>query len=328
LLVCTHPECLREYPILDGVPILIGPIRQFVRDQALAILVRSDLSAGLESVLGDCCGPGSDLDALRQQRSTYAWDHWGEFDTDEGPSGERPGGIVRLLEQGLEHAQEGPDLPILDIGASAGRTTFELASRTGRLTLGIDLNFSMLRFAAQVLQTGQVAYDRRRVGVVYDRRTFAVPPDTAENVDFWACDALNLPFAAHAFGLVNCLNVLDSTPSPLGLVQAIAAALAPAGRAILACPYDWSASVTPIENWLGGHSQRGPGAGHSDGLLRNLLTPGAHPQSCSDLRMIYEADHLPWQTRLHARSLVRYLAHLVVVQSLNSGSPSQEPRRQ
>ena len=147
--------------------------------------------------------------------------------------------------------------------------------------------------------------------MAYDRREFPVPTDAGENVDFWACDATALPLAAGQAALIVALNVLDSTTSPLALLGAIAAALAPGGQAIIACPYDWSASVTPMEGWLGGHSQRGPGQADAALLLRSLLT-GKHPQAIAGLKLVAELDDLPWHVRLHDRSTTHYRVHLVV----------------
>ena len=62
------------------------------------------------------------------------------------------------------------------------------------------------------------------------------------------------------------------------------------GDAIITTPYDWSDAATPLEQWLGGHSQRGGVQGDSAAMLRSLLTPGGHPQS---------VQGLPGKTRRH-----------------------------
>ena len=80
MIVCTSGDCQREFPIIDGIPLLVGPIREFVSNQLPAILARDDLSETTESLLGDCCGPGTPYETQRQQQSSYVWDHWGQFD--------------------------------------------------------------------------------------------------------------------------------------------------------------------------------------------------------------------------------------------------------
>lgn len=316
VLGCTNPACLREYPVLDGIPLLVSDIRAYVQTHLLALGWRDDLGEALESIVGDCCGPNSNFDTHRQHLSYYAWDHYADRDPLEVPGEPRPGATLRLLERGLELLPTSPTGPILEIGCSVGRCAFTLAERWGQPVLGIDLNLAMLRLAARVLQCGRVKYPRRRVGLVYDRREFTVDFPQSDLVDFWACDALSLPFADASFGTVICLNVLDSIAAPLELLRSLARVLRAGGSALLACPYDWSPAATPVEAWLGGHSQRGPQRGASEPLLRALLTPGAHPEAIADLRMIAELNDVPWQVRLHDRATMTYRVHVVAVRKV------------
>jgi SAM-dependent methyltransferase/uncharacterized protein YbaR (Trm112 family) len=315
-LHCTNPQCLREYPIFDGVPLLVPGIRTYVADQLLALVAREDLSAESESLLGDCCGPGSAFDQNRQYLSCYAWDHYGDLDPDEAPGEPRPGSVLRTLEAGLALGGPLPAGPMLDLGCSVGRTALALAEKTDGLVLGIDLNFAMLRMGLAVLRRGVVRYPRRRVGVVYDRREFLGQFAGNERVDFWACDALNLPFADATFGTAVGLNVLDCVTSPHGLLAESARVLAAGGTALLTTPYDWSPGATPVEAWLGGHSQRGAGAGASEPVLRSLLTPGAHPQAVGGLKLIAETEKVAWHVRLHERSTVGYWLHLLAARRI------------
>ena len=86
----------------------------------------------------------------------------------------------------------------------------------------------------------------------------------------------------------------------------------PGGKVVLTCPYDWSSAATPLETWLGGHSQRSPAAGSSEAALRALLTAGAHPGSLTTLTLAAERDNLAWYVRLHDRSTMTYKLHLIV----------------
>ncbi|MCA9134619.1 MAG: methyltransferase domain-containing protein, partial [Planctomycetales bacterium] len=241
---------------------------------------------------------------------SYSWDHYGDLDPDESNDGPRPGALLRLLEHGLAMAGEFPAGPLLDIGCAVGRSAFALAERYERLVLGIDLNYALLRQAQRVLREGRVRYPRRRVGVVYDRRDFPVSWKHMQLVDFWACDAAALPFEDRRFAAATGMNLLDCVPSPWDLLNSLATALQTGGAAVLACPYDWSSSATPLEGWLGGHSQRSPEAGASEAMLRRLLTAG-QPQAIPGLRLEAEDEH-EWQVRLHDRSVVAYQSHLVV----------------
>ena len=342
ILLCPSPGCQREYPILDGIPIIMAGLREFLAQNLFQAMMRDDLSEAMESILGDCSGPATLLNAVRHQLSCYAWDHYGLHDPAEpspmgaplgaapssapkppGPSSHapRPGAAVRVLERGIALAAALPEGPIVNLGCSVGGTTFALAEQTGRLVVGIDLNLAMLRLASRALLRSEVWYPRKRTGVVYDQRRFPVRFDQAENVDFWACDVAALPFADETFALASLLNLIDCVSAPRAMIAEAARVLAGSGKAVITSPYDWSAAATPIETWLGGHSQRGPGHGDSAAVLRALLTPGGHPAAVAGLAVEAEIDEVPWHVRLHDRSTVAYAVHLVVAKKSAPASP-------
>lgn len=317
ILHCSNSACQSEFPILDGVPILLPNLRAYVAENIFHLVVRNDLAPITESILGDCCSQGSLLDSMRQHLSCYAWGHFADLDPAESLGSLQNNSVLRILEQGMElesaSSDEGPVAsgPTLDIGCGPGRTTIAIAEKTGRMALGIDLNFSLLRLASTILRKGQVSYPRRRVGLVYDRREFDVQFSKLELVDFWACDALALPFSDGVFARAVGMNVLDSVGSPQTLLSSIARALLPNGSALLACPYDWTATVTPIEAWIGGHSQRSQNSGECAPWLRQLLSDANAIPAEPSLRLVNELDGLPWTVRLHDRSSMQYRVHLV-----------------
>jgi len=225
-----------------------------------------------------------------------------------------PGAVRRCLVRLLDMAAPiGVVERALDVGCGAGRSAFTLAERHPRaLVLGIDTNLGLLRLA-QGAAHGTVSYPRRRIGLVYDRRRFPVSLIGSERVDFWACDALALPFAAASADLVAALNLLDCVAEPRRLLAGLAEVLRRDGRLLLATPYDWSTRATPVETWIGGHSQRAAHRGAAEPFLRSLLTAGEHPQSVPGLRLLEEMHAWPWQTRLHERSTVSYRSHLLAL---------------
>jgi SAM-dependent methyltransferase/uncharacterized protein YbaR (Trm112 family) len=312
VLLCTNSACQREYPILDGIPMIVAGLRELLSDNLFAVMMRDDLSETIESILGDCSGPASYFDAARHQVSCYARDHYGLYDPLEPSTDPRPGAASRVLNRGLDLAERLPEGPLVDLGCSVGGTTFELAERTGRLVLGIDLNLAMLRVAAKALLRGQATYPRKRTGVVYDKRTVSLPFKQAENVDFWAADVAALPFASDTFALASLLNVIDCVRAPREVLVEAARVLGPGAAAIITSPYDWSASATPIETWLGGHSQRSPSHGDGATVLRALLSQSGHPAAIPNLGLESEIAEIPWHVRLHDRSTVGYGVHVVV----------------
>ena len=329
VLHCPNPACQLEYPIIDGIPVIVPELRTLLTERGIELLLRDDIDPLLESMFGDAMGPGGWFDVMRQTVSSYAWDGWADLDPDEAvvevgggtvgagegaAPGPVPGAVRRCLERLLEMAGPVEGVArVLDVGCAAGRSAFLLAERhAGALVLGIDMHLGLLRLAQGALR-GVVSYPRRRIGLVYDRRRFAVSPGGAERVDFWACDALALPFAAGAADLVAALNVLDCVAEPRRLLAGLAEVLRGEGRLLLATPYDWSTRATPVETWIGGHSQRAAHRGAAEPFLRTLLSEGEHPQSVGGLRVLEEVAAWPWQTRLHERSSVSYRSHLLAL---------------
>lgn len=314
LMHCPEEVCRQEYPIIDGIPILMPYVRRFVADHIEQLNARRDLSATIESLLGDCAGPGSVFDYTRQQVSSYAWDHYGEFDPDESAR-EETGSSTACLRTLVERAGEpfrGPGHgPMLDLGCATGRHAFELAGMTDGLVLGIDASFAMLQVATGVLRTGGLTYPRRRIGLAYDRRSFPVSFDGAERVDFWLCDAQALPLRDESCRGIVGLNVLDAVAAPFALLQSIARVLRQNGLALLACPYDWSGGATPPEAWIGGHSQRGDDRGDAPARLRETLASA----ELKRLRLADEIDDLVWRLRLHERSTTEYRLHGVILRA-------------
>lgn len=312
LLHCPRPECRHEYPVVDGLPIIVPDLRQLLTERGIELFLRADLEPAIEGLIGDALGPGSWLDAHRQALSTYGWDGYADLDPAEAPEtalDAAPGAAVRCAER--LHALAGSPHGIaraVDAGCGAGRTAFALAQcHPDALVLGFDVNLGLLRLARAAL-AGRIRYPRRRVGLVYDTRAFPVTMAGADRVDFWACDALALPFAPGALDLGLCLNVLDAVSDPLGLLQAITASLRPGGRLLLATPFDWSERATPVEAWVGGHSQRTEDRGDAVARLRTLLN------SRLPLCLVAEELDWPWQTRLHDRAVVLYRAYLLALQ--------------
>jgi len=300
--------------VIDGIPILVAELRHYVAQNLAAIQARDDLAADLESLIGDCCGPGSLFDAQRQHLSTYGFDHYGDHDPLEPPDASpRPGAVARLLHQGLERMGPLPAAPLLDLGCSVGRTSFELAARASGPVLGIDLNFGMLRLARTILEQGRCRYPKRRIGMVFERREFPLRFAGGERLDFWVCDATNLPFADGLFGALFSLNLLDCVPDPYRHLQEIARLLPTGGQALLATPFDWSAAATAPEAWIGGHSQRGENRGAAEPLLRALLTPGAHPHALAGLELPSPPWETPWGLRLHDRSAMHYQVYTLLL---------------
>ena len=311
ILACQG--CGSEFPVVDGMPIIVPEVRRFVQENLFYLLARDDLTPSVESLLGDAAGPGSGLESIRQHVSSYAWDHWGEQDPSpfaQVPGGGAPGAVARNLGEALDRLGDLPEGPVLDIGCAAGRTVTEAAERLGRDVVGIDLSVPLARIGRQAVVGGRIDYGLRRVGLVYDRRSYALRHGAGARGDVWLCDALALPFSAGTFALAIGMNVVDCMRDPrAGLVE-VSRVLADEGRAVFSIPFDWAGQVTPVEAWLGGHSQRSSHAGSPEAILDLLLSEG--PLAAGSLRRSGAVGEVPWHVRLHDRSCMYYSAYLVV----------------
>lgn len=321
ILGCPH--CGAEFPIIDGLPIIVPDVRRYIQDNAFYLLARDDLTPGLESLIGDASGPNSAVDSVRQHLSSYAWDHWADHDPDEvrGNGDPAPGAIAATVATSLAMLPTDlPEGPALDIGCGGARSTQTVASHTGRLVLGVDLSVPLARLSRRAAVERRVSYPRRRVGMVYDRRTFPLPPAPDSGaMDVWVCDALALPFTNETFALVSGFNVLDCMTDPRAGLTEIDRVLRPGGATLLSTPFDWSGNVTPPASWLGGHSQRGPHGGSAETVLDLLLSGGT--LGVGTLRKTGAAGRLPWQVRLHDRAFMQYQAYLVTARKGAAATP-------
>lgn len=301
--------CRTEYAIIDGIPIIVGNQRELIAAQLPHINARDDLSPWIETMLLDCSGPGAEFDRIRYSLSTYGRSHWDDHDPARAPVLE--GRITHLLDAALALLPAPARGAWLDVGCSVGRSTFELAARTGDLALGVDLSFAALRTARRVATEGRARYPARKGGILYDRRDVAVDHPARARVDFWLCDATALALPDGGFAGVASLNVLDCVPSPLGHLLELGRVIAPGAPALIATPFDWATTATAVESWIGGHTQRAPHGGSSVAELRRLLSPGNDAGLGSGLAITAERTDVPWHVFVHERATMVYQAHVV-----------------
>ena len=316
VLLCPETACQREHPIIDGIAVVVADLRTWASHQLDGVLRRNDLSPFIESLLGDAAGPGTYFDQERHNLSAYGRTHWGDLDPSLPTAGD--GGFPDLVENSLSLLGGAPRGVWADLGCSVGRGTLELARRTGELAVGVDLNFSMLRIAERVRRESRAVFPVKRVGLVYTRADVTVPHALRERMSFWCCDAGVLPFPDASFAGVLSLNLLDSMASPLAHLIEIGRVLRPGEAALLASPYDWSAAATPLNQWIGGHSQRSVSEGSSAAELRRILSPGAPAGVDTGLQIVSERDGAPWRVFSNERSTTVYQTHLLRLERVSN----------
>ena len=299
-------SCKFEYPILDGIPLIMANVREVVRNQLPALLQRTDVSPYAASFLADCAGPDSVYERDRYRIGAYAHAHWA--DASHGAS--------ELSRAALALAPApNPSSIWLDVGCSLGRSAVELVRAGAGLVAALDLNLGMLRAFADLLATGTVRYDLRRVGVVYDRREIAIelPANIQERIAVWACDATALPFAQGIAQGALSLNLIDCMAYPINHLSEVARVLDSGGHALIASPFDWSSVATPFESWIGGHTQRGPMGGSSQAELERILGP-QDPGNLG-LRCVGTGE-AEWAIHVHERATMRYRTFLAAARKL------------
>ena len=66
MLHCSMSSCWAEYPVIDGIPVIVPDVPAFLANAQNQILTRHDLPPGLRGMLGDALGLGTPFDTDRQ----------------------------------------------------------------------------------------------------------------------------------------------------------------------------------------------------------------------------------------------------------------------
>jgi SAM-dependent methyltransferase len=294
ILTCDNGSCRRRYPILGGVPILVGDAATHTARFGVS-LVEGELAPELQALLAE---PGPD-DAPYAQTvehlSIYLDTHWGDraAPSPDGPTA--PFGMEALAHKLAERATAKVARAV-ELGCGVGRGVRELA-RGAELAVGIDLAPAPLRRARHILAGATLPYARRIAGRHYETATIAAAPAVA-NAALVCGDALDPPLAPSSFGRVAALNLLDALPSPPQLLSVVDGLCAPGGELILATPYAWQSAIVADAERLGRHD---PAA-----ELRRRLSEG---DGLEARYAIEDEDELAWSLRRDARSATVYRVH-------------------
>ncbi|HWU89809.1 MAG TPA: methyltransferase domain-containing protein [Kofleriaceae bacterium] len=288
-------ECGRRYPIIDGVPIVLGDPTGFLHN-AIAAVVERDLAPEVAALLVEHGPDDHPYAQLLEHLSIYLDAHWG--DRAAPPPDHAAFGARELAERiarlpRVERAVE--------LGCSAGRIVAELAASADHV-VGLDLQFGAVRRARRLLDGERLAYSRRLAGRHYAAAAIsagdlAVP---AARRTLLCADALDPPLVPGHYDRVVALNLLDSVARPRLLLAVMDGLCRPGGELILASPYAWQSTVMDDRERIG---DADPAA-----ALTAILRDGT---GLGSRYRIEEAAEVSWTLRRDARSAVAYRAHFL-----------------
>lgn len=171
----------------------------------------------------------------------------------------------------------------LDVGCAVGRSTFELGHFCSQVK-GVDLSFSFIDVANQLVEHGKYEYKFREEGDLFREGTATVSTAQRAKAKFAVSDACSLSPELGAFDVVHAANLICRLPRPDLFLNNLPNLVKPGGQLLLATPFTWLEEFTPREKWLG--------SGNSEEGLTQIL---------SSFFELEERKELPFVIREHRR---------------------------
>lgn len=263
--------CAREYPIVEGIPVVF---RDSARADCFGLLAALEPVEAVAALVS--AGPDdAPLPHLLAQLSTYlgAWE----------------GGSEALLEK----LRSRPAVrSALELGCGTGRALSELAA-TADVAVGVDRSGALLRAARRLLEGEELRYARRMAGRTY--AASSVRGTRRANARLVCADALDPPFAPGGFDRLVAFNLLDNVPSPRALLHHLHQLTAEGGEILVSSPYSWRDGIVD-------DAERLPGPDPAVALRAEAAALGWRIEDDCDL---------PWTVRHDARSATAYRVHFL-----------------
>lgn len=289
ILRCGNQACAGQFPIIQGVPVVIKDLRAWWRSLPTAPAGPACSSPQLHAYLTQL---DDDVHLRQVHLSTYMTHHYQSADQSYWQT------IAQALpDQGCGRA--------LELGCSVGGFVFA-AARRAEVAVGIDLDFALVAAAAGIQRSGEVRFRRcrRARGFEEVRQPFAVP----DNVVFLVADALDPPLMAEDWDLVAALNLLDNVAAPIVLLGQMDALVRSGGRLVSASPYQWRPDITDPGEWLESESMDSPT------MLRAILFDQLFPPMQFHYEPVMQVPDLTWTLVQQDRQQRSYQVDLIVAQ--------------
>lgn len=294
ILICQG--CGREYPIIGGVPCVIRNVDGWLEQEIAASPTRLELPGRFSKLTPKT--QNRTPEAERALVSAFAELHYGDF-SGRDDSLMKENRDYWLSVKNLTETTQGP---VLDLGCSVGRFSFDMA-RSSNAVVGLDLRLSLLIMAEKFRAKDRVTYERRLAGRRFE--TVETNFKSEENVLFIAGDALDPPFKMESFNLVAGLNILDNVHAPMTLLGQMNALLRPGGALLLGSPYEWREDITHPSQWLDTDDR------DSAAMLNDILKGIVLPQTGFNYILETEIPQIGWTMRNHERYYSRFISHVV-----------------
>ncbi len=283
LLICN--DCKTEYPIIDGIPIIIKNFIDYCSKRTVTfgkwfLDAKSErLKEFLKSI-----SQKLEKNSISEKRyeseglyfQSYKWLHNENFESDKFLHLMRwkikPSNIYKKLTSNIAFNPEGVGL---DLGCSLGMSTFELAKKFS-FVFGIDTSFSFIKEARKKLKVQEIT-----------------------NVEFIVSDILNLPFKNQKFDLIFGLNVLEFVPIN-DLLKEVHDLLKPHSIFIITSPYDYNREI--VYN------------GKIDGqMIRTLIEKKGFEIS----QKTKKESYIPWILKISERTYLFYFLDLIEARKIS-----------
>jgi SAM-dependent methyltransferase/uncharacterized protein YbaR (Trm112 family) len=287
-LVCTNPQCNSKYPIIDGVPVIVKNLEEWLQNE---LKTKTSTEQKNEDALTNLY-MDNHYGEFTNAKNNYPWiknkTYWNQ--------------VNLAIQPKHSHIYE----KTLDLGCSVGRFTFELAKKS-KLAVGLDSKFASVHQAC-ILQrsNGKIKFSQKTRALASQEVTGKF--DAPQNVFFLVGDALDPPFRMESFDLVSALNLVDSIRVPLILLGQMDALLKPEGTLIIGSPYCWNPQTTNPVEWL----ETETADGHQ--TIKDILEGKTQKQFGMGYKIVKEIRNLPWTLKNQDSYFSVFLVNLLVAQ--------------